>query len=198
MSLPLCETWLEDSIKNDEVAIERYVLVHRDRNRHGGGIGMYIRESLSFSHFLIHPSIEFLLAFGSLPQHFHLEPTSARQGCRGLAQKLYHHSGNKTLLMLVSQLTEDSLHIRNVFRNEDIKLIQENIAFWRKIKQLPVIHPIVVTRVKHLVNKPRVNITCDVECVYFDCCWVVEISWPWATPIESKECFSINGWAYMF
>ena len=137
------------------------------------------------------------LAFGSLPQHFHLEPTSARQGCRGLAQKLYHHSGNKTLLMLVSQLTEDSLHIRNVFRNEDIKLIQENIAFWRKIKQLPVIHPIVVTRVKHLVNKPRVNITCDVECVSFDCCWVVEISWPWATPIESKECFSINGWAYM-
>ena len=120
MSLPLCETWLEDSIKNDEVAIERYVLVHRDRNRHGGGIGMYIRESLSFSHFLIHPSIEFLLAFGSLPQHFHPEPTSARQGCRGLAQKLYHLSGNKTLLMLVSQLTEDSLHIRNVFRNEDI------------------------------------------------------------------------------
>ena len=59
--ITLCETWLDDSIKNDEVAIEGYVLVRRDRNRHGGGIGVYIRESLSFSQTLIHASVEFLL-----------------------------------------------------------------------------------------------------------------------------------------
>ena len=34
--ITLCETWLDDSIKNDEVAIEGYVLVRWDRNRQEG------------------------------------------------------------------------------------------------------------------------------------------------------------------
>ena len=42
---------------------------------------------------------------------------------------------------------------------------------------LPVIHPIMVAGVKHLVNKCRLNKTCGVECDFFDCCRVVfEIS----------------------
>ena len=84
--ITLCETWLDDSIKNDEVAIEGYVLVRRDRNRHGGGIGMYIRENLSFSRIQIHPSIEFLLIslklkFGNLLFYstvLHLHPIQSQ------------------------------------------------------------------------------------------------------------------------
>ena len=39
--ISLCETWLDDSIASDELAIDCYSLIRRDRNRHGGGIAIY-------------------------------------------------------------------------------------------------------------------------------------------------------------
>ena len=57
----LCETWLDDSISNDEICINNYNLIRRDRSRHGGGIAMYVRDNIPFSTILSHPSIEFLL-----------------------------------------------------------------------------------------------------------------------------------------
>ena len=55
----------------------------------------------------------------------------------------------------------------NVFRHGEFKLVQENFVFWRKIKQLPVIHPVVVAGRMHFVNKCMLNETCDVEWSFF-------------------------------
>ena len=42
------ETWLSDEILDDEVHVPGYSVLRRDRSRHGGGIALYIRESLNF------------------------------------------------------------------------------------------------------------------------------------------------------
>ena len=57
----LCETWLDESISNDEIFIPGFSLIRRDRDRHGGGIAMYIHDSVPFTVRLKHPSIELLL-----------------------------------------------------------------------------------------------------------------------------------------
>ena len=55
------ESWLDDSILDCELTIANYNLVRLDRNRHGGGILLYIRDTLSFSLVLSGPdSLEFL------------------------------------------------------------------------------------------------------------------------------------------
>lgn len=40
--LTLSETWLDSSVDDGEVAIEGYTVIRRDRNRHGGGVPVYI------------------------------------------------------------------------------------------------------------------------------------------------------------
>ena len=60
-SYSICETWLDDSISNDELHINGYSLTRRDRDRHGGGVAVYIHESITMSMRLIHPRIELLL-----------------------------------------------------------------------------------------------------------------------------------------
>ena len=59
--IAICKTWLDKTISNDELFIPDFSLIHRDRDRHGGGIAMFIHESLSFSVRQTHPAIELLL-----------------------------------------------------------------------------------------------------------------------------------------
>jgi len=40
------ETWLGEEISNAEVSIPDYQLLRLDRNRHGGGVLMYVRNNL--------------------------------------------------------------------------------------------------------------------------------------------------------
>ena len=46
--LPINEIKLDNRIKNDTVAIDGYTVKRFDRNRHGGGAALYIRETLDF------------------------------------------------------------------------------------------------------------------------------------------------------
>ena len=57
----IVESWLDKSILDCELTILNYNLLRLDRNRHGGGILIYIRDSLSFSLVLSGPNnLEFL------------------------------------------------------------------------------------------------------------------------------------------
>ena len=47
--LALSETWLDSSISDNEIAIAGYSIVRKDRDRHGGGVLMYIKENLAFN-----------------------------------------------------------------------------------------------------------------------------------------------------
>ena len=43
----ISETWLDDSISDDDIRIPDYELFRRDRNHHGGGVMIYAHENLS-------------------------------------------------------------------------------------------------------------------------------------------------------
>ncbi len=59
--LCVVETWLDDSIDDSEISIPGYHSLRLDRNRHGGGIAIYISELFSFSIISKGPnSLEFL------------------------------------------------------------------------------------------------------------------------------------------
>ena len=45
----ISESWLNDSVPDAEVHIDNYCLQRKDRNRHGGGVCIYIRSDLSFN-----------------------------------------------------------------------------------------------------------------------------------------------------
>ena len=42
------ETWLDDKISDHEVGIDGYDLVRKDRKRTGGGVAIYIRNSINY------------------------------------------------------------------------------------------------------------------------------------------------------
>ena len=42
------ETRLDQTIKNSEVELQGYDLVRRDRNRHGGGVAIYVRKVIPY------------------------------------------------------------------------------------------------------------------------------------------------------
>ena len=42
------ETRLDSSIQNSEVSIPGYTLERKDRNRNGGGVALYIRDSINY------------------------------------------------------------------------------------------------------------------------------------------------------
>jgi len=44
----IVETWLSDNISDREISIENYHIVRADRNRHGGGVLVYIHNALSW------------------------------------------------------------------------------------------------------------------------------------------------------
>ena len=45
----LVESWLCMDILDMEISIPNYSIVRLDRNRHGGGVAMYIRNSVSYN-----------------------------------------------------------------------------------------------------------------------------------------------------
>ena len=47
--IAITETWLDDTVTDGEVGIPGYVLERRDRNREGGGVGLYIRNDIAFN-----------------------------------------------------------------------------------------------------------------------------------------------------
>lgn len=59
--IAVTETWLDDTISDNEVTIPGYQLVRRDRNRHGGGIAILIQDHLPFTVILSHASAELLV-----------------------------------------------------------------------------------------------------------------------------------------
>ncbi len=44
----LCETCLDSSISDDEVHIDGYKIIRKGRNRHGGGVAIYIRDAILY------------------------------------------------------------------------------------------------------------------------------------------------------
>ena len=52
----ISESKLDSSILNPEININGYVLLRRDRNRHGGGVACYIREDINYTVLDIFPS----------------------------------------------------------------------------------------------------------------------------------------------
>ena len=44
----LNETFCDSSVSDEEISLPEYTIVRRDRNRHGGGVAMYIRNNLTF------------------------------------------------------------------------------------------------------------------------------------------------------
>ena len=45
----ISETWLDDNISDNELKITGYALERKDRNRHGGGVCLYIKDNLSYN-----------------------------------------------------------------------------------------------------------------------------------------------------
>ena len=42
------ESWLDDSVDDHEVQIDGYQIIRADRNRHGGGVAIYIKSEIPF------------------------------------------------------------------------------------------------------------------------------------------------------
>ena len=57
----LCETWLDDSIIDDELYIPTFSLVCRDRNRNGGDVAFFIHNSIPYKVLMHHQHIELLV-----------------------------------------------------------------------------------------------------------------------------------------
>ena len=47
--LGISETWLDDSVTDAEIQIAGYVVIRKDRNRQGGGVCIYIKDTLAFN-----------------------------------------------------------------------------------------------------------------------------------------------------
>ena len=45
----ICETFLDDNVADNEICIEGYTTVKKNRNRHGGGVILYIKEGIQYN-----------------------------------------------------------------------------------------------------------------------------------------------------
>ena len=45
----ICETFLDDNVADNEICIEGYNTVKKNRNRHGGGVILYIKEGIQYN-----------------------------------------------------------------------------------------------------------------------------------------------------
>ena len=46
--ISLSETWLDESVTDNEIHIDGYSILRKDRNREGGGVCNYIRNDVAF------------------------------------------------------------------------------------------------------------------------------------------------------
>lgn len=58
--IALCESWLDSSVEDSEVALPSYCTFCRDHSRHGGGVIIYIKDSLTVHSWSSHATAEFL------------------------------------------------------------------------------------------------------------------------------------------
>ena len=68
----LVETWLSGDVLDREVSIPNYTIVRLDRNRHGGGVAMYIQDSVAYNVILCGPAGLELLIVSLLRNNFKL------------------------------------------------------------------------------------------------------------------------------
>ena len=47
--MAICETFLDDNVTDNEICIESYTIVKKNRNRHGGGVLIYIKEGMQYT-----------------------------------------------------------------------------------------------------------------------------------------------------
>ena len=47
--LCIVETWLDDSIEDSEICVQGYSIYRVDRNRHGGGVVIYVNDMFTCS-----------------------------------------------------------------------------------------------------------------------------------------------------
>ena len=47
--LTLSETWLDETVTDGEVNMDGYSTIRRDRNRHGGGVLLYVKDGISYN-----------------------------------------------------------------------------------------------------------------------------------------------------
>ena len=52
--LGVSETWLDDTIRDSDLEIPGYNIIRKDRNRHGGGVAIYVEDNLYFK---VHPEL---------------------------------------------------------------------------------------------------------------------------------------------
>lgn len=55
----IVESWLDYSIDDSELSIPEYILFHRDRNRHGGGLLIFVHEKFNSSLHFCSDTLEF-------------------------------------------------------------------------------------------------------------------------------------------
>lgn len=46
--LSVCETWLDNSVTDNEISVSGYSVVRKDRNRHGGGVLVFVKDGIKF------------------------------------------------------------------------------------------------------------------------------------------------------
>ena len=68
----LVETWLSDDVLDNEIFIPNYSIVRLDRNRHGGGVAIYIHCTITYNVLLCGPAGLELLVVSLLRNHFKL------------------------------------------------------------------------------------------------------------------------------
>ena len=59
--IALCETWLDESVPESVLFIPNYHIIRRDRNRHGGGLLLYISDDIPSTCLCRHSSLELLV-----------------------------------------------------------------------------------------------------------------------------------------
>ena len=65
----IVESWLSEEIEDSEVSIDDYQLIQLDRNRHGGGVLLYIHNSLTWEPVIKGPNELELLAISISSTH---------------------------------------------------------------------------------------------------------------------------------
>ena len=66
--ISVSESWLDSNISNVEIFIPGYTICRRDCNRHGGGLVMFIKDTLPILSVTLHSSIELMLVQVHLKQ----------------------------------------------------------------------------------------------------------------------------------
>ena len=136
--------WLDETISDDELFIPGYCLVRRDRNIHGGGVAVFIHDSIPFSVTLSHQSIELLvldLKFkrqGLVCALFYRPPSSNQSVLVDLESSLDNLSHFKTKSLLL--LGDFNIDISNHQHHACLDSIQSKHDLKQVIATTPSVH----------------------------------------------------------